>query len=63
MADGGGDGRIIDLIRTIAREQTPPHARLVQIIVVLSGDIESTTGEPLNDPATGRPYPVLYMSV
>ncbi len=31
-------------------------------LLVLAGDIESTTGEPLNDPATGHPYPVLYMS-
>lgn len=42
-----GDGDIIELIQRVALHQKPPHAQLVEIIVILTGDIVPTTGEPL----------------
>lgn len=38
---------IVDLILRIARHQPGAHARVVEIIVVLSGDIDPSTGEEL----------------
>lgn len=52
----GGDNRakIVDLIKTIAREQCPAHARIVEIIVVISGDVDETTGADLPGSSIAR---------
>lgn len=44
--NGTGNGEIVDLILRLAMAQKPAHARLVEIIVVLAGDIDSMSGEP-----------------
>lgn len=41
-----GDPRLVYLLEQIARHQKPVHAQLVEIIIILAGDIDHLTGEP-----------------